>query len=238
MCQVDHILVAPGMVVGGVRTILIPQQAPGTFIQRQGCIQGEGSIVRLGGADVILQVEQVRAAIEPGEELFPPAQAARFRQCQFGGGLEILLWVAVRAEDRLDFRGAFGGKDDHIDEVEVPPELRNHFVGHSIRLGRTFIRVVDQELPFGIIVAADDLVMTQPGIIVRIQPLFDQHREASRHQALEQPQVAADPPQGVEFGLLLDEVNDLERVDVFIIDLISLGAGMARVSNWSPCQPQ
>ena len=32
--QVDHVLVASRIVVGGVRTILIPQQTPGTFILR------------------------------------------------------------------------------------------------------------------------------------------------------------------------------------------------------------
>ena len=108
--QVDHILIAPRMIVGGVGAILVPQQPPGTLLEGQAGIEAEGSIICLGSRGVILKIDQVCAAVEPGEELFPPGQAARLRQCQFGSILEILLGVTLRTEDRMDFRRALGGK--------------------------------------------------------------------------------------------------------------------------------
>src|SRR5688572_19773509 len=111
---------------------------------------------------------QVCAAVEPGEELFPPAQAVRFGECQCGSRLKIFLGIAVRAEDGMKLGSPLLGEDDNVSEIEMPPELRNDIIGNAIRLRRTFVRIIDQELAPGVIVTTDDLVMAQPGIIGRV----------------------------------------------------------------------
>src|SRR5919106_6389543 len=130
----------------------------------QGCVEVEGRIIRLGGPGVILKVDQVRAAIEPGEELFPPGQAGRFTRCEFGGVLEIHLRVTLRAKDGMNVSRAPRGEDNNISEVEVPPELTDEIIGNAPCLSRTFVRIIDQELTGGVIVSGHDLVMTQPDI--------------------------------------------------------------------------
>src|SRR6185503_5378833 len=61
--------------------------------------------------------------------------------------------------------------------------------------------------------------MTQPGIVMWVQSLFDQHREASRREALEYSQISTHAPQRIEFGVVLHILNDLESVNVLIIHL-------------------
>jgi hypothetical protein len=101
----------------------------------------------------------------------------------------------LRTEDGSDLGGAPGGEEDDIGEVEVSPELGDHFIGYRISFGETFIRVVHQEVSPCIVITADNLVMTQPGVVVRVQSFFDQQGETGRHEALEHCKVPAYPPQ-------------------------------------------
>ena len=59
--------------------------------------------------------------------------------------------------------------------------------------------------------------MTQPGIVVRVQTLLDQHRESRSCQPLEQLEVSAEAPDGIVRGGFLYIIDDLERVNVLII---------------------
>ena len=139
MRQVDHILVAAGMVIGSIGTIQVPEEAPGPFLLRQGCIQGKSSIVGLGGTHKILEEDQARPSIEPGKELFTSGQAVCFCQREVCGVLEIGLWVTVRTKNGMDLRGAFLREDHHVRKIEMPPELGDHIIWHPVGFRRSFI---------------------------------------------------------------------------------------------------
>src|SRR5688572_25195723 len=71
----------------------------------------------------------------------------------------------------------------------------------------------------------------------RVQPFFDQYRKAGRQQALEQPQVPTYAPHAIEFGVVLDEINDFERIDIFVVNLMTwpqVRAGLELVSCPAP----
>ncbi len=160
------------------------------------------------------------AQIEPGKEAVNAAEA-------LGLGLSDLkgvgcggVFVREGAQVLHDLALVIGGIDDHEEEVKGAPTLHEVIIGDA-EIRAVVIGVLNDQLPVGVIVAGDELVMAHPadlaGVVALVVALLGHHRETRGQQAAHHVNIAAIAHHRSHAGdALADVVLELVRHHVLV----------------------
>src|SRR5450759_3319934 len=201
------------------------------WVYAEGCVECGGS------GPVILQAHKAGAGVEPGEKFIALI-------CQRGSFLHgtvisdtTRLFISRKRTNRVEYvifsfrrvndneckiKGSPGLFQLAVGEIKPnegipllirnrppPPRGKNHEIG-----------IMNGEVLFLIIIADNQVVMTQPAFSsqsIRLEAFFDHHWKPCSEQGLNSLQVTAIPPESMLCGVFVDEIHQLVRHHVHIL---------------------